>query len=368
PSPTNTPRPTFTPEPTLPPQPTSTPLALGQPASFADWDYAVTDVFVMDTVGEQVARGMYIIALVQVTNNAATERELGQFFVAKDSRGRLYEMDTETSLEYHHAFDTATWYLEDIAPAASGVIPVAFDVSPDAAGVILLAAGTNEPAIFLAEDLGGEKPVLPGEPVLEAADWSFIVTEAKTTTSIGDATPRGQYVVIIIKARNDGLTPREIDSFFTLKDAQGRLYEMDTDASLEYHHTFDTDAWHLEALGPSLIGTIPIVFDVSPDATQLRLQTNQGSLETPPLLDAVGGEPIQLSGEVYRNDNWEFVIKETSNATSIGDEISEGQFLIVLLQIKNLGLSQQSLEQLFKLKDAQGRFYEMDTDASLEYH
>jgi hypothetical protein len=370
PPPTDTPEPIDTPLPTNTPELTQTPLPLGETVSFADWDYLVDDAKVMTTVGDKVPRGAYIVTLVQVTNNGTTERDVGgQFFVAQDTQGRLYEMDTDASLEYHHAFKTDAWYLDDVGPAATAVIPVVFDVSPDASGVVLLTAGSSGPAIILVEDVGGEPLELPGAP-FGAADWAFVVAEVSTASSIGDEIARGQYVIVIVAVRNDALTPRDIgSSFFVIEDGQGRVYEMDTDASLEYHHTFKTDAWHLETLGPSLIGTIALVFDVSPDATQLALDTKPRGEESVLVLGAVGGEEIQLSGEVYSSGNWEFTTKEVSTATSIGDEVAEGRFLIVLCQVKNLAFSEQQLgSRAFTLKDAQGRTYKMDTDASLEYH
>ena len=144
---------------------------------------------------------------------------------------------------------------------------------------------------------------------------------------------------------------------------------MATGASLEYHQSFRTDAWYLETLGPSLIGTIPLVYDVSPDATQLALGTEQGRMEPVWVLDGIGGEASQLSGEIHSSGNWEFTVEEVNTATSIGDKAAEGQYLIVLLRVKNLAFSEQRVgSRTITLEDAQGQTYEMDTGASLEYH
>jgi hypothetical protein len=261
PSPTSAPEPTSTPIPTSTPEPAQTPLPLGTVVSFADWQYTVTKATTMTSIGDMVARGVYVITLVQASNQGATGRELGgDFFVCRDAQGRLYEMDTSASLEYHQTFNTDAWHLEEISPSATGTIPVVFDVSPDASGVVLLASGTTEPATLLVEDAGGEPLVLPGEP-FTAGDWAFVVTDVSTVTSIGDAVARGQYVVVITVVRNDGSTPRELGSdFFAVSDGEGRAYDMDTSASLEYHQALHTDAWHLETLGPSLVGTVPVVF------------------------------------------------------------------------------------------------------------
>jgi hypothetical protein len=365
PPPTDTPAlPTDTPEPTQPP------LPLGTTISFADWDYVVTDASLTGAIGDQVARGAYVAALVQVTNNGTTEREIGgQFFAAQDAQGRLYEMDTDASLEYHQVNDTGSWHLDSIGPSTSATIPVVFDVSPDASGVVLLAAGTREPAVILAENVGGEPLAIPGDS-RAVLDWAFAVTEVSTASSIGDVVPRGQYLILILVARNDGQTPRVFGSdLLVVRDATGRTYEMDTDASLGYYQAFDTDAWHLETLGPSLIGTIPVVFDVSPDCTGLSLHATQGDWEPVVVLDAVGGEALHLPGEIHSTGNWEFIVQEVGSATSIGDEVAQGGFLTLVLRVKNLGLSQQEFgSRMLTLKDAQGRTYEMNTDASLEYY
>lgn len=368
--PTSTPEPTVPLEPTNTPQPTATPLPLGETVSFADWDYMVTEANIMRTIGDKSPRGVYVLALVQVTNQGVTERSIGSdFFVARDAQGRLYAMDGDASLEHHHVHDTAHWHLDNIGPTLTGIIPVVFDVSPDASNVLLQTAGVNEPTILLVENVGGAPLAVPGEP-LSAADWAYVITDVSTAGTIGSMVARGQYVAIILTVRNDSLSPRELGSdFFVLKDGEGRTYEMDSDASLEYHNALDTDAWHLETLGPSLVGTVPVVFDVSPDATNLALHAKRGDAEPVLVLDAVGGQPIELAGEAHTAGNWEFAIQEVSTLSSIGDEIAEGQFLVVILQVKNLAPTQQDIgSKMSTLKDAQGRTYELDTDASLEYH
>lgn len=370
PKPTDTPASTATPEPTDTPVPTEAPLPIGEWASFSDWEYSVTEASTMSSIGDEAARGEFVVAIMEVTNNGATERSIGsRFFVATDSQGRRYEMDSDASLEYHHAFGTGAWHLEDIGPSASATIPVAFDVSPDATGLLLRAAGRTEPAILLIEDVGGELLEMPEDSQV-AADWSYVVTDVGTASTVGDETARGQYATVILRVRNDSKTPRELGtSLFNVKDEQGRVYELDSDASLEYHHAFDTDAWTLESLGPSLIGTIPLVFDVSPDATNLTLNATKGEAQPVPLLEAIGGQPIELPGEVHTVGNWEFTVSESSRATSIGDEAPEGDFLVVLVEIKNMSLTSQELGgRQFKVEDDQSRTYDLDTDASLEYH
>lgn len=231
----------------------------------------------MTTIGDEIPRGVYVVALVRVTNKGATERRIGNIFVAKDDQGRLYEMDTDASLEYHQVHNTDYWYLSDIGPSFAGIVPVVFDLSPDASSVLLRPAGVNDPAVLLVADVGGEPLTLPGEPQ-STAGWSYVVTGVSTTSIIGNEVARGRYVAIILAVRNDSLTPRELGSqLFALKDSEGRTYEMDRDASLEYHQVFDTDAWYLESIGPSLNGIVPLVFDTATDASGFVLVTREGT-------------------------------------------------------------------------------------------
>lgn len=367
---TSTPLPTDTPKPTSTPTPKDTPVPLGQIVSTASWDYMVTDVVVTASIGDRTARGSFVVALVKLTNKQATAREVGsQFLVAQDAQGRLYEMDTDASLEYHHVFKTDAWYLDDIGASATALVPVVFDVSPDAAGVVLLAAGTTRPAVLLIEDLRGESLTLPGDPQI-GPSWSYLITDVGTATAIGDMTARGEYVFVVVTVRNEGLTPRELGSgFFLLRDGQGRVYDMSTDASLEYHQVFKTNDWYLEDIGPSLLGSIPVVFDVSPDATQLELQAQQKNAQPVSVLDGIGGNALEVAGESFITDNWEFSVQDAKIAQSIGDKVPKGQYVIAIVQVKNLATTARELgSEFFALRDMQKRTYQMDTGASLEYH
>lgn len=370
PSPTNTPEPTKTPEPTASPTPASTPLSFNETLLFADWSYQVSESSVISQVGENVARGSFVAALVQITNNSPTAREVGsEFFLARDAQGRTYQMDSEASLEYYQNYGISNWHLDEISPSGNAVIPVVFDVSPDATEVTMFASGTTEPEILLTNAVGGEAIVLPGE-VFSAADWSYSVGENMTISSIGESVARGEYVAILLAVKNDGDTTRTLGTeFFRLEDGEGRVYPMDSDASLEYYQSFDTDAWFLEDIGPSLDGIIPVVFDVSPDATALAIVDSTGKNDGVPVLDALGGDPLRLEGDVYPAGTWEFTVSKTEKLSSIGDYVPDGTIYVTLLQVKNLSHTAQELgSSVFKLKDAQGRMYDMDTDASLEYY
>lgn len=102
---------------------------------------------------------------------------------------------------------------------------------------------------------------------VEFNDWTLTLTEVQVHGPMGSSTPRGKFVALILDVTNNASTERELmggfDTDFRLADlATDREYSYDSSASLEHHHTFGTDAWHLEDIGPGFTARLPIVFDV----------------------------------------------------------------------------------------------------------
>lgn len=103
-------------------------------------------------------------------------------------------------------------------------------------------------------------------------DWEITLVAVETHGRVGDSSPRGKYVVLLLDVTNNASHEREFlggfTSGFNLFDVENdREYEFDDSASLDYHQTFNTDAWYLEDLGPGLSGRIPIAIDVSEDTS-----------------------------------------------------------------------------------------------------
>lgn len=99
-------------------------------------------------------------------------------------------------------------------------------------------------------------------------DWTLTLAEVQTHGSIGGSTPRGKYVALIFEVTNNASVERELmegfDKDFRLVDvATEREYSFDSEASLDHHHTFRVDTWHLEDIGPGFTARVPIVFDVA---------------------------------------------------------------------------------------------------------
>lgn len=109
------------------------------------------------------------------------------------------------------------------------------------------------------------------------ADWEYECVKAEEHTSVGKKNTQEKYIVYLINATNNSKGSRELGSFFMLEDNEGRVYEMDTDVSLDYHQVFDTENWHLDEVGASLTAySIPIAFEVPKDAKGLKLIPSDG--------------------------------------------------------------------------------------------
>ncbi|MFZ3385570.1 MAG: DUF4352 domain-containing protein, partial [Candidatus Hydromicrobium sp.] len=122
--------------------------------SITNWDYKVEDVKVQETVGEYSARGVFIVALVEVTNTSNSGKEVGsQIFKAMDEQGRIYNMSTEASLEYYHEYNSDLWYLDGLGPSLTGVLPIVFDIPKDATNIALITEGDNSNPILLLESI-----------------------------------------------------------------------------------------------------------------------------------------------------------------------------------------------------------------------
>lgn len=102
--------------------------------------------------------------------------------------------------------------------------------------------------------------------------WDITLEEVEVQSTLEDSSPRGQYLVLLLAITNNAQVQRDFlgsfDTSFNFLDvATEREYVFDSSASLDYHQTFRTDAWHLDDIGPGLTAKVPIVFDVPLDVT-----------------------------------------------------------------------------------------------------
>lgn len=95
--------------------------------------------------------------------------------------------------------------------------------------------------------------------------------------AIGDLQPQGRFVLALISISNNGSMPRRIPpDLFTLIDGQGRSYQPVPNASARYLEVFGRGqrgdlAFEDEIRPDSGLVSVPLLFDVPPDASDLRL-------------------------------------------------------------------------------------------------
>ena len=143
------PAPTPTPTPTVP-TPSSSVAKVGDTLTYAEWDYKVLEVEKHANLSgmftQNLAKGKYVVAIVEFKNKALFARQVGTYWVAQDSQGRKFNMDSTASLGYYQAFSTDAWHLEDIGASFSGVIPIVFDVPLDATNIVFYPSASYQGA------------------------------------------------------------------------------------------------------------------------------------------------------------------------------------------------------------------------------
>jgi len=247
----------------------------------------------METIGEYSARGIYIVALVEVTNTSNSAKDVGTgLFEAVDEQGRIYEMDSTVSLEYYHENNLGLWHYDELGPSLTDVLPVVFDVPKDASNVVLVTAGDSNNPILLMEESGFEidqNETTEVYDIVSVTNWDYKVNEAKAMETIGEYSARGIYIVALVEVTNTSNSAKDVGTgLFEAVDEQGRIYEMDSTVSLEYYHENNLGLWHYDELGPSLTDVLPVVFDVPKDASNVVLVTVGDS-----------NNPILLIEELY---------------------------------------------------------------------
>jgi hypothetical protein len=120
-------------------------LSIGDTTTFADWEYKVIDVEYHNTLKDYRARGVYIVFIVEVVNNSNVPQKVGRTFShVVDDQGRLFELDTSASLAHHQTYRRDMWYLDDIGPSFSGIVPLAYDIPTDAKRAIFVPGDFRE--------------------------------------------------------------------------------------------------------------------------------------------------------------------------------------------------------------------------------
>lgn len=131
-------------------------LTVNDEAMFLNWTYKIQNICFVPSVGEYKAKGIYAIVVANFTNNSTTSNKLGSSFVMRDDAGRIFDMSTDVSLEYHQKHKTEAWYLDEIGPSFSAVIPVAFDVAIDSKELLLYSEDDDTDVVLIADEITKE--------------------------------------------------------------------------------------------------------------------------------------------------------------------------------------------------------------------
>jgi hypothetical protein len=169
-------------------------------------------------------------------------------------------------------------------PTADPNAPVPNAPTIDPAAPAATAAPAPAAPAAPAPDLSAANPapVAPGTPLESAGGtWTFNFPTASYANTfvgpIGGIAPTGRFVVVLTTVNNNSGQPQSIPAgFFVLKDAQGRIYEARPDVSTAYVDTFGRGlaadlSMADEIPADGLTRSVPLMFDVAPDATNLVL-------------------------------------------------------------------------------------------------
>jgi hypothetical protein len=196
------------------------------------------------------------------------------------------------------------------APPADGASPSPDAAAPDAGAASPAPVESAAPAESAPpaepQPAPSEAPAAPADvasanpavvdngQVLQGGDFQYGYSGLSNvaTGSYGGSPPaRGRYLIVLATVGNTGSAPAQIpDGFFVIKDAQGRVYDFNRAASVDYINRFGGtgprgagDYAADTTLQPGApLGSVPLLFDVAPDATNLvffsRANVNQGFL------------------------------------------------------------------------------------------
>lgn len=133
-------------------------VGLNQDASYADWVYKVTSVDVQNVIGNNQAKGIYVILHTDFTNNNNAPRMVGQDVWLIDSHAREYRLDTEATLalkqKYTYMGDyNKDWYLSAVNPSLTAHdIQLAFDVPKDATNLAFVLQNDGRITPIIVKD------------------------------------------------------------------------------------------------------------------------------------------------------------------------------------------------------------------------
>lgn len=176
---------------------------------------------------------------------------------------------------------------QPVATTGAPSAPTALAVTPAGAPTPPLAI-TAAPAVTAPPQSGTAAPdqalTLPMGTPIDHDGWTAVLVRPDYALpldgAIGDLRPNGRFLLTVVAVSNNSATPRVIPpDMFLLVDAQGRSYPPVPGASTAYLALFERAQrgdLALEDTFEPVVGlrSVPIIFDVPPDAGGLRLTIN----------------------------------------------------------------------------------------------
>lgn len=167
----------------------------------------------------------------------------------------------------------------------SNVFNMSYSYSDKTGMLTLNDSGKQSPQPTPSQPAGTTGSYLRVGDAANFAEWDYTVLKAETHQTLSGAfetyIAKGKYVVAIVKFTNQALYEREVGTDYVVKDELGRIFTMDSSASLAYHNSFKTETWHLEDIGSSFSGTLALVFDVPVGAKNIVLYPTINYQKTP---------------------------------------------------------------------------------------
>ena len=140
----------------------------------------------------------------------------------------------------------------------------------------------DEPASEVASTASG--PAALGE-ALQFGDLRLVIESVERLSSAGEGSgeivARERFALVRLRARNSGRTPIQLDEgSLRLVDSRGRQFAPNRAATAEAARRDETRLSALETtLPPDLNSDLLVIFDVTDDATGLRLRILRGFVE-----------------------------------------------------------------------------------------
>lgn len=189
------------------------------------------------------------------------------------------------------------------APAELLPATIVAEEVPEVAGVSI-APDRPTPLPVTITPIPTAPAILPIGSLLEYDGWQATLLRPDharvVNGALGELQPRGRFVFALMVVGNNAEIPRRIPpDLFRLIDAQGRAYQPNVDASAAYLRIYARGQRGDLAIDDDVppgsgLYSIPMLFDVSPDATGLRLTLGQRPDGGWPIPDGAGSDGTAL--------------------------------------------------------------------------